>query len=323
MIWPDLATRARGLSSGLLSVADLERIDGAGKLTELAHELIGRGYPVTGTEPTADDIDVAIRMRGGRDLAILARWAGDRARALAVVLDDQDRRFVRDVVRGIAGHVPAHRRLSGAIPTPSLPDRVLSELAAATSTADLAAILRGIGHPYASAVEGAARVDEPVDVLSIETALARSFARRARRFARASRALALLVQQTIDVENACAAVLLSERSDEADVAPSYLAGGARLDGDAFALAATSNPSRARQILAPHFARTPIGVALRASAPTPELEDAALDWQLDTQTALRRTDPLGAAPILWLVLSRRREARRIRRAAWRVALGGAA
>jgi hypothetical protein len=51
-------------------------------------------------------------------------------------------------------------------------------------------------------------------------------------------------------------------------------------------------------------------------------DAAVAWQLQTQAHLRRIDPLGLAAAIHAVLLRRDEARHLRRAAWRVAMGAA-
>ena len=52
------------------------------------------------------------------------------------------------------------------------------------------------------------------------------------------------------------------------------------------------------------------------------EDAALEQQLATQRRLRRSEPLGLAAVIHVVLGRRAAARTLRRAAWRSALGGA-
>lgn len=52
------------------------------------------------------------------------------------------------------------------------------------------------------------------------------------------------------------------------------------------------------------------------------EDALLAEQLATQRRLRRSDPHGLAAVIYAVLSRRADARHLRRTAWRNALGGA-
>jgi len=86
------------------------------------------------------------------------------------------------------------------------------------------------------------------------------------------------------------------------------------------LAAAAGPLElTRELLARAFAGTPVARAFGAGASA--LEDAALAWQLATQARLRRTDPLGLAAVLHLVLRRRDEVRRLRHAAWRLALGG--
>ena len=69
-------------------------------------------------------------------------------------------------------------------------------------------------------------------------------------------------------------------------------------------------------LARAFAGTPL------ADPSASIDDAALAWHLATQAALRRAEPDGLAAVIHHVLRRRAEARRLRRAAWRLALGGA-
>lgn len=263
-------------------------------------------------------VDVAVRARGmashaaaGDELAILARWAGDRAPALAVVLDDEDRAAVRALVRGVVAGAPVEDRLAAAGPTPALPANVLRILARAPTASALADELTRLEHWAAPALTVA--VAASPDLFGFEQDLARRFAARARAAARHEPALARHVAQVIDAENAGAAWLLAARGRDLDPETCFVEGGARVTRAVFAAAsggATTELARA-------LAGTPLARALETGG----IEDAALTWHLDTQARLRRLDPIGLAPILLLVLSRRRDRRIARRSQWRAILGG--
>jgi hypothetical protein len=158
-----------------------------------------------------------------------------------------------------------------------------------------------------------------IEPLEIELALARRFAELARS---RDRALRTYLAQLIDAENTGAALALVSRGDGLDPGHAFLAGGLRVGRDAFVAASAGPLDAACARLAAALAGTPLARAVFAPEPA-ALEDAALAWQLATQARLRRTDPLGLAPAVFLVLRRRDEARHLRRAAWRVVLGGAA
>ncbi|HUJ61908.1 MAG TPA: hypothetical protein VLX92_25560, partial [Kofleriaceae bacterium] len=85
-----------------------------------------------------------------------------------------------------------------------------------------------------------------------------------------------------------------------------------------AAAAAGRAAPAR--LARALAGTPLAGAIARSRAA--LDDAVLAWQLQTQARLRRLEPLGLAPAIHAVLRRRDEARRLRGAGWRVAMGAA-
>jgi len=315
-----VAARARGLTNQLLTPELLAEIDLARDAPGLAAALDRAGLP---PEPAADAIDGVVERRIAHDLATLAHWSG----ALAPLELDEDRRSLRIVVRSLAAGLPASRRVAGAIATGTLPAPVLAALAAAPDLAGLVDVLARRGHPFASVLAGA-----PLDPLAIEIALARRFAELARS---RDRAMRTYISQVIDAENASAALLLVLRGD--GVPGAFVPGGRVLDRETFAAAigkpvdgsalarsaAAGAPAidAARGVLTAAFARTPLAAALFAPAPG-ALEDAALAWQLATQTRLRRTEPLGLAPAIQLVLRRRDEARRLRRAGWRLAMAGA-
>jgi hypothetical protein len=311
-----LATRARGLASRLLPPEALDAIGRATDHRHVASELAGRGLPVAAvSEAGAAELDRAVAASETADLAILDRW-DDGDGALAVLRDDSDRRTLRTIARAIAGRVAAGNRI-GAAPTRSLPARTLAELGEATTAGAVATALRKVDHPYADLVGDG----EPLEPLAFEHAMARRFHRRARRHARRDRAVARYVAQACDGDNAAAALLLAARGRELAPADFFLAGGDRIDEAAFAAAATSDPATARRRLATRLARTPLAGALAADAAPHALEEALVAWQLADQTDLVRLAPVSAAAILWLALRRRDEVRTLRRAIWRLALGG--
>lgn len=314
MIAPALATRARGLATGLLDGAAIAAIESAASPGELAAALARAGYGPADRLDSADAIDRACAERASLDFEVLVRWAGDSA-ALAVAVGEQDRRNLRALVRGLVARATAERRRAAVVATPSMPAALVDELVAAMSAREIGRRLARAGHPLAAAIAGAAA--EPVDLLELEIALAQAHAARLRA-ARASRAVAVEVAQIIDADNLGAAVALGAAPPGVDLdgGRCYIDGGARLDRGRY-LAAIGGD---RQGLARAFAGTPLAAAVDAAAPG-ALEDAALAWQLATQGALRRRRPLGAAPVLWLFARRRADHRLINRAAWRLALGG--
>ncbi len=299
-----LATRARGLGSRLAPPEVLGAIERAEDRRALAAACAAAGLAGDGSTSAIED---GLRTRTTAELAILDRWAtGD---ALAPLVLDHDRRTLRALVRGLAANVPPNQRLAGAVPTRSLPVRTLAAVANATSIVNMA---RALGdHPFAAALAS----DDPLEV---ELALARAY------FARTKRvrgALAIHIAQLVDVENATTALLLATRGGELAPESCFIDGGTLLGRAAF-LTACASLDAAREQLGRAFAGTPIATALYAPDPA-AIEDAALGWHLATQARLRRLDPLGLAAVIYFVLRRRAEMRRIRRAAWRVAFGGAA
>lgn len=298
-----IAARARGLTNQILTADLLAAIELARDAPGLAAALGRAGLP---PEPHPDSLEAVVQRRVAHDLATLAHWSG----ALAPLELDEDRRSLRIVVRTLAASLPASRRVAGAIATGTLPAPVLAAIAAAPDLPAVADVLARRGHPFAIVLAGAA-----LDPLAIEIALARRFAELAR--AR-DRAMRTYISQVIDVENAIAALLLALRGD--GVPDAFVPGGRVLDRDTFAEAIAEPVAAARARLADAFVRTPLAAALFAPAPG-AIEDAALSWQLATQAKLRRLEPLGLAPAIHLVLRRRDEARRLRRAGWRLAMAG--
>lgn len=259
-----------------------------------------RAPEVTGPPATVEDL---LCERAAQEIAILRRWGGDAVTAFEL---DEDRRTLRAIARGIVAGTSATRRAVGAVPTSSLPRMLLARIANAASFADVHELLGK--HPLADAFEA-------TDLFDVEHALAHAY------FASVHTrepAFATYLAQLVDVENVGAALALSARGGDLAAASLFLPGGRLLDRSAFLVAAASEA--APEQLARVLAGTPLSRALFAAQPA-AIEDAALAWHLATQTRLRRLEPLGLAPVLWLVLRRREEARRLRARAWAGALGG--
>ncbi len=318
MNWGDLAVRADGLATHLVDELALAEVASTPDAAALAAVLGRAGWgPTAGAGPEA--IELGARRRLAADLHILARWTGERGEALAVLLEDEDRLGLRALVRGLAASAPVTARIAAVTPTPRLTEKLVRTLAEAPTLAAMATELERSGHPYAEALTAADGA--PPDLFAVELALARRFADRARAGARRAEPLAAYVAQVIDTDNAEAAPLLAARGDGIDPATCFVDGGRHLDRKRFEAAASGGVDAAR-LLDGSFAGTPLAAALRAPAAA-ALEHAALDWQIATQRRLRRLDPTGPAAIVLLVLRRRREVRRVRHAAWRIALGGGA
>jgi hypothetical protein len=270
-------------------------------LATRARGLASRGLEVSGPPRVVEDL---LRERAMQELAILRRWGGDAIRSFEL---DEDRHTLRAIARGLVANIGAQRG-RGVVPTSSLPQRLIGRCANATTFADIRAVLED--HPLAAAFDA-------TELFDVEHDLTRLYFRSAR-----IRDAAFITYraQLADTANVTAALLLSARGGDLAREAHFLDGGGRLDRKTFLAAASSDAAHAE--LARAFAGTPIAAAIFAPAPA-AVEDAALAWQLATQTRLRRRDPLGLAPVLWLVLRRREETRRLRRTAWNTVLGGAA
>jgi vacuolar-type H+-ATPase subunit C/Vma6 len=276
------------------------------------NELITRARGLSSREltpPEGVDVEHWLRMHAASDFATLARWSAEAPEGIAVLELDEDRRSLRAFVRALAAGITGERRRVAMTPTSHLREARLAALATATTIADARAILGD--HPLAAALTD----DGPaIDVFALEHALAHAFAGAARKHAR-DPAVRTYLSQLIDGDNACAVLELAVRGKGVAPAVLFIPGGERLDAATFAHAAVGPIDASRELLEHAFAGTPVAHGLDT------IEDAILAWQLATQRHLRRTDPHGLAAVIYLVLHRREDARRLRLAAWRKALGG--
>lgn len=271
-------------------------------LVARARGLATRRAPSFAGPPAA--VEQLLYERQSQDLAILRRWGGD---AIAVLELDEDRRTLRALARGIVATASPARRVFGAVPTSTLPASLLVRVAEASSFADARVLLAD--HPLGSAF------DEH-ELFDLENALAHLFIARVRS---RDTALRTYITQLVDIENTQSALTLSARGTDLDTSALFLVGGERIDRRLF-VEVIASPDSVRERLSRAFQGTPIARALFAARPS-AIEDAALAWQLATQARWRRLEPLGLAPVVWLALQRRSEARAARAATWSTVLGG--
>jgi vacuolar-type H+-ATPase subunit C/Vma6 len=320
----DVNARVRGLAVHLLRPERMPELAAAADLPELLRRLERAGCrPVLEPGPmSAATIEAAIRRLAASKLRLLARWCADRAAAVAIVFEEEDRRSLRALIRGAVAGSPSEARLAGTLPTISLPLRALEELARQTDLRAMGALLAAWGSPYAIVLRELQSPEHP-DLLRLEVGLGRRFARRAHEAARrGDRVLRTHVRDVVDLENACAALLLAGDGGDVEPLECFIPGGNRITPAVFEAAATA-PDRAEagRRLARALGSRPTGRALvRAATRLPELDDELLAAQLAERRTAARVDPLSSAPLLAYALALRAETRMLGRLVWGVALG---
>jgi vacuolar-type H+-ATPase subunit C/Vma6 len=317
-LWVDVIARARGLRTHRLSSATLAAVRAAPDLPTLGRVLTEAGFPLPAGARRPTELDLAVRRRAAAELRTLARWCGSRAAELPVILEDEDRRSLRALFRGVLQHQPAELRLHGLVPTPTLPERALAELSLAQTTGEVVSLLTLWNHPFAAALSGPASASLP-DSLALDIALDRVWAGRAITGARhGGRELMRFAGDAIDLSNA--ATLLALGGAPGRSGPDlFLEGGPRLTQTTFAALLPRDRALAAQALADLFRGTPYAAALRLGW-HPGLEDALLAARLDVQRRAARRLPLGVAVILWFALELRAESLMLSRLIWGLTLG---
>ena len=318
--WEDLATRAHGLATHLLGGRDLEALGGAADLDELGEALRKLDFPVPEGAVTADVLELAVRRTAAARLRVLTRWAGSRNALLAVIFEDEDRRSLRAIVRGAIQGGPADLRLAGLISTPALPERALRELAAQATPRAVATLLATWGNAYGSALLHDTEATQP-DLLAIDYSLNRTFASRALRGARVagSHLLVDYVRLVIDLENACAALVLAAGQPQPLDAPAkkaFVDGGHHLSLAAFLEAVSAGETGAGRRLAAAFRSTGLAKAFERWAGDPAaFEHRLLRDRILALRAAERRDPAGAPAVLGFALRVRAEMLDLRRLIW--------
>ncbi len=325
--WGDVNARARGLALHLLTRDELEQLTGSRDPDEMASRLrsagFGEGLPGRGAD--APSLELAVRRAAAARLALVARWCGNRTGRLIVIFEDEDRRSLRALLRGASAGVAAERRLSGLIPTPSLPERALEELARLRTPEEIVAILALWRNPYAQALQAEVGRLEP-GLLRLELALSRRFASRAIRAARREcRELRRFVREAIDIENAVSALLLAPGSADVEDEEVFLAGGTHGAREVFLSAARGgSPDAAAFALAESLKSTPFAEPLRRHAGEPaKAERALFRARLRAWMKEARRNPLSPAPLLAYMLRLRAQVMDLQTIAWGMAIGAPA
>lgn len=319
--WEDLTARVRGLSGHLLTREALEDLATKSDLPALANGLAAYapGLGEHGADPA--ELELAARREATRRLQILGRWLGPRQRVMAVFLDDEDRRSLRAIIRGAVAGTGREARLSGLIPTPALPERVLEELAGQASPAAIAGLLVAWKHPFGSALFTATRDGQP-DLTRIELVLHRAYAEQARRGAKRGGSLLVeYVTETIDLLNAEAALMLASGDQEIPLEEAYLEGGRVLTRDIFRrTAAAASPREAWQVLQPVFRKSTLAAGFAAAELPGSFEAGVLAARVAFWHRKARVAPVGAAPVIEYLLRLRAQVLQLRTLVWGAALG---
>ncbi len=314
--------RARGLSTHFLAPAAWNELRSAMDLSSVAERLRTGPDPLAlpgPGAPTPEALETAIRRRAGERIAALARWCADAPDVLTVLLGEEDRRDLRLLLHGVVeGAAPADR-LRGTVPTPTLPSGALATLAAQTSVPALATLLSAWHHPDAAAL-ATDHAPGPPDLLGLDIALTRSWARRATTAAaRVDEELRRYVAATIDLENALTAIMLAgANGDRPELEP--VPGGLRFPPAQWKAAASAGSvAAALTLVRQGFAGTRFERAFSGAGGGALARTRTFAAALELARIRARTAPLSSAPLIAYVLGVRAEVEQLQRLVWAMAL----
>jgi vacuolar-type H+-ATPase subunit C/Vma6 len=312
-----LVARGKGVATHLLSRATLESLAEAEGLGSFARALTRLGADIDPIGEGADvmAVDRAIGRTAARHLGTLARWQRGRPGALDVFWADQDRRALRALIRGAVQGAPAAARLAGLLPSPSLPERALSDLAREPSAAAVVKHLVYLHHPDGFGLLRLVGQAQP-DLLAIEVALLRAFANRATAAARSDRELVRFVAERIDSGNAQNALLIAGGPRDVTPETCFVAGGRWLRPESFASAASAvSADTAIAALRRALAGSALAPALRVAGEAARLERQVLAGTLDRLAVAARREPMGTAALLRVLVRIEAQSRDLRALAW--------
>jgi vacuolar-type H+-ATPase subunit C/Vma6 len=314
----DVVVRARGLATHLLDHRAMLHLSRASGSSALAGALENVGYwpaPSAAGQAlsAAAVVDRTIEHEISKRLAVLARWLDDRIAQFGGLFEAE----VRDILRVRLRELTAGRGTTS-VPTPGSGWPALRQLrsviASATGIPELMRALARVQSPYAGPLASALRQHDE-DPRALETALDRSWARRARRAAsRGGAPLLGWVEDEIDLHNAWETLVGN--------AGSHLEGGRQLPHSLCETIASEPDEASRRR---RLARTFRVGALAGVFDDPEIEFALLEARAraariaDARRAAR-LDPIGASSILEVVLRLQAERADLRCISWGVAAG---
>lgn len=312
-----VGARARGLRAHLFTRAELEKLAAEDSLAKA----LGRSGKLVATLSDAAataEFEHAVRQTAQRHLATLSRWEG-AAPLVEVFAAEQDRRSLRALVRGAQQAAPAERRLAGLMPTPTLPERLLTELARLPTPAEVVSHLVSVNHPDAGRLFELTHQKAQPDLFAIDLALVQGFGARSRR-ATGDEPLRRFIAHRLDVSNVQAAVML-ESAREVEPERCFVEGGAVLTREAFVeLARARSSAEAGVILRRVLSGTPLSKLSEGLVDGVTLERAGFSLLLDEQRRAAREQPLSSAPAMAFLLLLDAMLRDLRRIVWGLALG---
>ncbi|MHB0948107.1 MAG: V-type ATPase subunit [Gemmatimonadaceae bacterium] len=315
--WEGLATRVRGLSTHLVGAARMRELLRIGDLRMLVRAL-EELHVVESVAGSPVGVETAMRRVAAQRLATMWRWADTRQAQLAPLLEEEDRRSVRALVRGAAAGASPAARLAGLLATPTLPAAALDELASQATPAEVGTLLRAWGHPFGDVVIPSAASD----LFATECALQRKWATRAAAAVRfGPGTMQAFIGLLVDLANAATALTLAGSHADVEAAALFTPGGAHVGAAAFARAATArSPAAAGEQLAAAMEPPLLAAAVSdASMGHVPLEDGALRALIGWSRDLSRREPTGPAPVIHYVLRLRAQLRDIQLLVWRLAL----
>ncbi len=323
-VWDDVSVRARGLALHLLTRSHLEALARVSDLWELTSQMAAAGFDVEDTARSIREpgpLERSVRRTSQGHLTVLAHWSANRSRHLVFAFEDEDRRSLRALVRGAVAGVDSPSRLAGLVPTSSLPERALAELARLQTPAEISSMLRAMGNPYGPAIQAEAEGDLP-DLFMLEVALDRTYAARAAQGTRGGgRRLKRFVAETIDLGNVHTALLLAAQGEDVDPAGCFVEHGRHLARETFlAAAAPGEATAAIEILTAAVGNTPLAEIVSTGLhPDRPVEHALLAARLRVQLNRARRASLSPDQLLAFLLRLRAQSVDLQSIIWGVAL----
>jgi vacuolar-type H+-ATPase subunit C/Vma6 len=318
-----LVARAKGLARHLLPRDTLELLAEADDFGAFVRGLSRLGRAIDPMEAPLDAgaVERAVGRTANRYLRTLYRWQEHTPGVLDVFAARQDHRSLRVLLRGAWQGSPPERRLEGLLPTSSLPQLALGQLARQASPADVARQLVLLDHPDARRLLPLTQTSRP-DLFELDQALLAGFAERARHAAaRADETVREFVSAMMDVGNAQNAIVLAGDPRDVDPAHIFVQGGRWLSLDTFVSAARGSQQHASITLATALGRSPLASWFPVvPGDVAHLDSAFLAAILKRLRHLSRIDPLSQAPLLQTLLLIEAQSRDVRTLAWGAALG---
>ncbi len=300
--------------------AQLAALRTSANVGALAQQLVALALvpaPLPGTALDAPQLELLLRRRAA-NISGCSPAGPVRASTRWAAFDEEDRRSLRALVRGVFTGQSPELRQRGLLPTPALPLRALEQLARAGDISTITAALVAWRHPFGPVLADEARRPHP-QLLQLEMGLARVFAARARAVADAGDGpMALFVERTWIFEPRRRAGAGGERHRSRR---EHVLRRRRpliaVDDSVFAAKCKSAIELAAR-LAARVEGTPLEPALD---PTRRgRADALLDAQVSEFQRAALRAPLSSAPVILFLLLQRRELRAVQRILWNLALG---